>query len=185
MAMTNDEGPARGGRGHGDRREAARRLRSALGPVPPELAEAERLRTTLARLVRTMRREHSDGHGPLFHAALITVLARGPLPQGDLAAAERVASPTMTRVVDRLEEAGFVERTPSPDDARVRLVSITDAGRDYLRESRDERSRWLADRLAQLVPADRVAIAGALDALEHLVADLPDPSAGRGRRGAP
>lgn len=153
----------------------------ALGPVPPELAEAERLRMALSRLVRAMRREHSDGHGPLFHATLLTVLARGPLPQGDLAAAERVASPTMTRVVDRLEEAGFVARTPAPDDARVRLVSITEAGRDHLRTFRIERSRWLADRLAALPPAEQAAISGAVDALEHLVGSLSDGDR-RGRR---
>lgn len=161
-----------------------RTVASVLGPVPPELAEAERLRITLARLARTMRREHADGHGPLFHAALVTVLAHGPLPQGDLAAIERVASPTMTRVVDRLEDAGFVRRNPSPDDARVRLVSITAAGREHLRGSRDERSRWLADRLAELPAVDRAAITRALDALEHLVGSLPDAGAGRRRRGS-
>ena len=96
-----------------------------------------------------------------------------------------VDSLTMTRVLDRLEEEGFVTRAPSADDARVKLVSITDAGQQYLRDSRDTRSRWLADRLAELSADDRAAISRATEAFAHLVDSLPDPEAGRGRRGRP
>lgn len=60
---------------------------------------------------------------------LVTLNARGPLVQRDLARALGVIGPSVVERIDRLESAGLVERSPVPGDRRASLVSMTDAGR--------------------------------------------------------
>ena len=54
--------------------------------------------------------------------------AGGPLRLGDLAAAEKIAPSTLTRLVTVLEERGYVERHPVPGDARASTLVITPDG---------------------------------------------------------
>ncbi|MET0161191.1 MAG: MarR family transcriptional regulator [Microbacteriaceae bacterium] len=58
----------------------------------------------------------------------LSTLRQSPLRLGDLAAASRVAQPTMTKIVEGLEAQGWVRREADPGDARARLVVITEAG---------------------------------------------------------
>ena len=77
----------------------------------------------------------------LNHASIpvLFYLRGGPLSQRDLARASGVTEQTMSRVVARLERSGFVERHPSPTDARRHDVVVTDAGRRVLAEAGDPR----------------------------------------------
>jgi len=94
----------------------------------------------------------------------------GPQRVSDLAAAELVAQPTMTVLVNRLAEDGLVRKSPHATDARVVLVEITDIGREELARVRAARAEVLAARIAGLSDADRAALAAALPALDHLIA---------------
>src|SRR5271163_2863633 len=95
---------------------------SAAGPsvISPEdgVIDVTRLRVALARLSRRLRRHELAGLTPTQLAALSTVERSGPLRLGDLAAAERIAPSTLTRLVTVLEDAGYVTRRPDPADAR-------------------------------------------------------------------
>ena len=73
----------------------------------PELVS--RLRFALARSARRLRQEAGTGLSPSLTAALATVERCGPLTPSELADLERVARPTITRVLTRLEEAGLME----------------------------------------------------------------------------
>jgi DNA-binding MarR family transcriptional regulator len=97
---------------------------------------------------------------------VLGVLARaGELTMGDLAAAEKVQPPTVTRVVKGLEERGLVARTPAPTDGRQSLVGLTDAGRDLVLANRHLRDAWLSERLAELDPDERELLRLALPIL--------------------
>ncbi|HET7735306.1 MAG TPA: MarR family transcriptional regulator [Nocardioidaceae bacterium] len=50
----------------------------------------------------------------------------------ELAEAAQVSKQTLTSIVDQLEKAGYVRRTPDPHDARARLVHVTDLGRQLI-----------------------------------------------------
>lgn len=135
---------------------------------------AERLRLASTRLARILRRETHTGLTPTQVAALATLQRRGPIPLGVLAEAERISAPTATKVVDKLAKADLVERRAHPDDRRVALVAVTDAGHELLAATRRHKTAWLATRLAALDPADRTRLLDAVEVLEHLVApDLP------------
>jgi len=130
----------------------------------------ERLRLVVARLARLLRQQDDSGLGPTLTAALSTVAEHGPLTLGDLAGRERVAPPTITKVVDKMEAAGFVERRAHPVDRRVSLVAVTDLGTKTLAELRGRRTAWLRARLDELDAADVDLLAQATEVLERIIA---------------
>jgi DNA-binding MarR family transcriptional regulator len=92
---------------------------------------------------------------------------------GALAEHERVAPPTVTKVVGKLEALGLVVRRADPSDRRVARVSITDTGAALLGEVRQRKDVWLAARLAQMDEGLRSRLAEALDALDALTRQDP------------
>jgi len=87
----------------------------------------------------------------------------------DLAAAELVSQPTMTVLVNRLEQDGLVRKMRDAEDARAVLVEITEVGRAQLTEVRAGRAAVLQARLDRLDDEARAALAAALPALDQLL----------------
>ena len=144
--------------------------------APPVVAHtdlAPRLRLAVMRLARRLRQQSADEALTLSQVSALATLDRvGPLTLGDLAAAERVQPPTMTRVVANLLERGLVARTPNPLDRRSAQVAVTADGRKLLDRNRSRRTAYLATRLALLSPAERAVLDEALPLLERLAGDV-------------
>lgn len=107
-------------------------------------------------------------------ASTLARLAReGPARLTALASAEGVTQPSMTQLVQRLERQSLVTRVGDPDDGRVTLISITDAGRTLLEHRRAARVERLVELLGTLAEADRRALADVTrvgrPALQHLM----------------
>lgn len=119
-----------------------------------ELADV--LRPAVLRLARRIRqtRDESVELTASQYSVLATLSIRGRLSMGELAAEERVRPPTVTRVVNALAERDLVRRAAAPHDGRQSLVDLTDAGRALLLANQRLRAEWLADRLAELDPAE-------------------------------
>jgi DNA-binding MarR family transcriptional regulator len=121
------------------------------------------------RLSRRMRQERDDvGLSATHIAALATLERHGPLPLGELAALEKVAPPSMTRVVARLTESGLVDRERHTGDRRQVFITITEQGRQLLAADRRRRDEWLSARLSELPDADRKALAAVIGVLDRL-----------------
>src|SRR4029453_1086649 len=105
---------------------------------------AGRLRLASARLHRRLRQEADAGLSPSQQSALGTIDLQGPITLGDLAAAEQVTPPTITKVATRLEEEGLIARTVDATDRRIIRVSTTREGRRRLEHSRARRNAFLA-----------------------------------------
>jgi DNA-binding MarR family transcriptional regulator len=144
--------------------------------------DVARLRVAVARLSRRLRKHELAGLTPTKLSALATVWQAGPLRLGDLAAAERIAPSTLTRLVSSLEESGYVERLPVPGDARASTLAITPLGRDVLERISAERTTMLRESLMTLSPQQLAALAAALPALEQLAEATPGERE-RGREG--
>ncbi|MGV3759245.1 MAG: MarR family winged helix-turn-helix transcriptional regulator [Actinomycetota bacterium] len=136
---------------------------------------AARLRLVVTRLARRLRQESTTGHTPSQLSALAVVVNHGPLTLGALADHERVAPPSITKLVTKLEADGLVVRTPDPTDGRVTHVSATKAGHSLIDETRRRKTTWLAARLRALPADEQVRIAEALEVLEHLAQQDPLP----------
>ena len=136
--------------------------------------DAARLRAAVLRLSRRLRKHDLAGLTPSQLSTLSSVGQCGPVRLGDLAAAERIAPSTLTRLVNVLEDRGYLLRQPAPDDARAYLVTITPAGRDVLERIRAEATSLLTDILLTLPADQRAALDAALPALEQLAGLAPD-----------
>ena len=134
---------------------------------------ASQLRLTVTRLARLLRQQSDTGLTPSQMAALATVLRHGPLTLGRLAEIERVAPPTITRIIAKLEESGLVTRETSATDRRYSEVAITDAGIEVIAEIHRRKNEWLAERLRELDPDDLARLDDALHALEAITTRLP------------
>jgi len=145
---------------------------SALTPTDTREIAA-RLRLSAARLARRLRREADAALTPSQLSALATIDRHGPLTLGALAESERVAPPSVTKVVAKLVAAGLVDRRLDDADRRVTWVSLTADGKARLAQIRQRKTAWLAARLARLDDEQRRRIADALDALDALMADQP------------
>ncbi|HZN20438.1 MAG TPA: MarR family transcriptional regulator [Micromonosporaceae bacterium] len=130
---------------------------------------ATRLREAITRLNRRVRQARPIGDLTATQInALLSLELAGALTPRELADAERVQPPTMTKIVARLEERGLVQRTPHPTDGRQVILSSTGAGRAVLAQYQRARDEWLTRRLAELTPDERETLARAAEILEKL-----------------
>jgi DNA-binding MarR family transcriptional regulator len=107
---------------------------------------------------------------------LATLARRGPLRPGELADIEGVHQTMLSRILAKLTETGLVERTPDPTDARAALIAVTDKGAELDSRLRAERTRLLAQHLAELPDPESARLMSALTALEALASALSPTS---------
>ena len=134
---------------------------------------ADRLHSAAIHLLRALRRvdEETGLSAPRLSALSVVVFA-GPLTLGDLASAEGVRPPTMTRLVTALEDAGLVTRRGDPADARITRVAATARGRGVLARGRARRAQLLEARLAELSVSDRATLNDAAGLMEGIAQAL-------------
>ena len=143
----------------------------------PEVTElAEGLQRTLSKLFSVLRRgdANRETSGELTLAQLsilVTLLDQGPIRMTELAAHERVRTPTTTVAIRRLEKLGLVKRSRDPSDLRAVLVEITPKGHAQHAESLAARRASLANLLRRLSPADLEVLERALGPLSRIVGD--------------
>jgi DNA-binding MarR family transcriptional regulator len=169
-----DSGLDEGGR-HLDGHAATAVLADEPAVADGPAVDVTRLRVAIARLSRRLRKHELAGLTPTQLAA---VERAGPLRLGDLAAAERIAPSTLTRLVSVLEEHGYVKRCAVPGDARAWTLVVTPRGHEVLDRIRHENTLLLADSLLTLSPEQLAALAAALPALEQLADVAPSDAAG-------
>ncbi|MEZ0491897.1 MarR family winged helix-turn-helix transcriptional regulator [Kineococcus sp. TBRC 1896] len=130
------------------------------------------LRMSLLRTARRLRAQKSlddltDGQ----FSVLAHLVNSGPRTPRELAEAEHVQPPSMTRTIASLAEAGLVSRTEHPHDGRQVLVAVTDTGRGVVLETRARRAAWLRRRLEGLSPAERATLAEAATLLTRVISE--------------
>ncbi|MFC9976384.1 MarR family winged helix-turn-helix transcriptional regulator [Spirillospora sp. NPDC127200] len=133
----------------------------------PDVIEIERALTRVAHLLTRAKRHDravAAAGVPVDRAAvpLLRLLAEhgAPMRLGELAAQLAVEPPHVTRQVQRLEKAGYVERVPDPDDGRAQRVGLTEAGTAAVECVRAVGRRWVSGALADWSPEDRRLLAG-------------------------
>jgi len=131
---------------------------------------ADRLHSLAIHLLRRVKRgDDAAGLSAPRLSALSVVIYRGPISLTELAKAESVTAPTMTRLVQALVKAGLVEKSVDADDNRAVLLRATDAGRRTLDIARARRLAALEELLAKLSRDDAVAVERAVNVLEPLL----------------
>jgi DNA-binding MarR family transcriptional regulator len=107
-------------------------------------------------------------------AGVVGALAARPHRITELAAGEGLTQPAITRLVDRLQDRGWVRRESDPDDGRVVIVRLTGAGEEMYGQLRAEYRALVHEEMAALADADVEALARAIDVLDELIARLQE-----------
>jgi DNA-binding MarR family transcriptional regulator len=129
---------------------------------------ADRLHSAAIHLLRQVRRQDTaTREAPARLSALSVLVFGGPVTLGQLAAAEQVKPPTMTRIVTGLERSQLAERFTDPADARKVKMRATAKGVRLLQQSRQRRIEYLGQHLRGLSPQELAALRQAADILER------------------
>ena len=138
-------------------------------PASFDRDEVLRLRGALAWIARSI-----DRHTPTEGLTLTQMWVLGsvsklePVGMTELAECEGINPPMLSRLVNKMSDAGLLERAPDERDGRAVRVRITEEGRALQERLRAERSRLFTERLAELPEESAAQLLAALPALEEL-----------------
>ena len=142
----------------------------ALRPDPDALSVADRLHSAAIHLLRRVRKQDvATGEGPARLSALSVLVFGGPKTLGELAAAEQVKPPTMSRIVAGLERSHLVHIAKDPHDARRMRIRATAKGTKLLQKGRELRIAYLAGQLKKLGPEELSRLGEAVEILARLL----------------
>ncbi len=127
-----------------------------------------RLRMVLGRLGRVIRQQSDDDLTHTQISLLFNIRRMQPVTAGDVAVAEGVTPPSITRSLSRLTERGLIVRRTHDDDGRVAVLSLTPEGEAECRRALRKRDEWLHDRLMELTQEEVDHLLEAVPLLERL-----------------
>ena len=128
---------------------------------------ADQLHSTAIRLLRLVRvQDTASGIAPARLSALSVIVFGGPVSLCDLARAEQVKPPTMSRIVDALEAKGLARRQVNQQDHRAVLIEAKKKGAALLKQGRQRRVKFLASYLSQLGDSELSDIQRAVQAIQ-------------------
>lgn len=141
--------------------------------LPGRLEVADRLHSAAIHLLRRVRKQDAAaGVGPAQLSALSVLVFAGPKTLGELAAAEQVKPPTMSRIVAGLKRSRLVEVTRDAHDARRMHIRSTARGTRLLQQGRRRRIAYLASCLQPLDGRELARLSDAAEMVEKLVRNL-------------
>ncbi len=139
---------------------------------PDELAD--KLHSAAIHLLRKLRREdETSGLNAPRLSALSVIVFGGPISLGELAAAEHVRPPTMTRIVQALETQMLVTRERDMADARSVRLTATAKGKALLTAGRKRRVDTLANQIGSLSDEDQRCLSEAGRILGEVIRSIP------------
>lgn len=131
---------------------------------------ADRLHSASIHVLRRVhKQDEASGVGPARLSALSVLVFGGPMSLGQLASAERVKPPTMTRIVAGLKRAGLVAIVTDSQDARRLKIAASVKGTRLLQQARRRRIRYLADHLDELTETELDQMREAVTILERVL----------------
>jgi DNA-binding MarR family transcriptional regulator len=123
----------------------------------------------VSRLARRVRQHADPGLTPSQLSALTTVARWGPLRPSELARRERISRSTLTRLIDRLERIGSIERLADPADGRSALIAVSEQGAEMLESSQRRADAYLSRQIDALTPDEQALLAASVRVLERLL----------------
>jgi DNA-binding MarR family transcriptional regulator len=133
---------------------------------------AEHLPRRAAVLVRLLVKQVRSRGVSRTEMEVLSILREGPRRVTELTELEGVAQPTMTLLIQRLQEKGWVEREGLPDDGRVVMISITEAGSAAQEKFRAQFLAALRADLQELTDQQLEELSAATETLSSFVDDL-------------
>jgi DNA-binding MarR family transcriptional regulator len=133
---------------------------------------AARLRRAITRINRRLRHSSLGGVSPAQASMLASVEKLRNPSLGDLAVAEQMKPPSVTRLAQTLQAAGLITCAPDPHDRRCTRVQLTTLGRQEIDTIRRRKNEFLERKLLSLSEADQRKAAELATLLENLLEEL-------------
>jgi DNA-binding MarR family transcriptional regulator len=150
--------------------EAESREAEAGGRKAEALTVADSLHSAAIHILRRVRKQDvATGEGPARLSALSALVFGGPKTLGELATAEQVKPPTMSRIVAGLARNGLIHIEHDPKDARRMIIHATAQGVELLQKGRELRIAYLADHLDRLTRDELLKLGEAVEILQSLL----------------
>jgi DNA-binding MarR family transcriptional regulator len=130
-----------------------------------------RLRRAVTRLNRRLRASSLGGVTPAQASLLALVDSLDNPSLGELAAAEQIQPPSVTRLIRSMQAQGLVVCATDADDRRCTRVRLTARGAREVTDIRQRKTAFLEQRLQALSPTDRARAAEVVQFLELLLED--------------
>jgi DNA-binding MarR family transcriptional regulator len=150
-------------------------------PRKPGAGTVERFHHLAIRLLRRLRAvDEAHGFAGPRASALSVLVFRGPQSLGELAAAEGVKPPTMSRLVKAMQAEGLVEAEFTAHDQRQIRIVASAKGRRRMLAGRERRLAAIAKLVADASPEEAKALATVVELLARALGeDSSGPSASR------
>jgi DNA-binding MarR family transcriptional regulator len=133
---------------------------------------ASRLRVSISRLVKVIRSEVKI-HELLSlteNSTLSTVYKQGEMLPSEIAAKEKVTSQSMSQIINKLNELGFILKTPSLEDKRKVIITITPKGKEFIDVRMNQKMEWLEKAITdKTTDAEKEVLKSAIAILTKLV----------------
>ncbi|MEP7252382.1 MAG: MarR family transcriptional regulator [Ginsengibacter sp.] len=133
---------------------------------------ASDLRVVITRLIKKLRVKSETG-------AMLSLTERSTLAlldqhqqllPGELASMEKITTQSMSQILNKLADAGYISRKIAKDDKRKSIISLTKAGQDTLYKVRNEREEWLNKALEEVCSEkEKIILRNAIEPLKKLV----------------
>ena len=137
-----------------------------------DIEVASHLRITIHRLVKLLRRQtNNDSDLSLTERSTMgSLYNHGELAASALAQMEKVTTQSMSQIINHLYELNYIHKTPSEEDKRKILLSLTVEGKAFVEDSRQRKQEWLAHALHEKVsPAEKDLLMEALKIMTKLI----------------
>jgi len=133
---------------------------------------ASRLRISVSRLVKVMRSEvrHDESLSLTERSTLSMVYQHLKMLPSELAAKEKVTGQSMSQIINKLSQNGYLEKTPSLEDKRKVIITITSKGKEFIELKRSKSQEWLAKAISEkTTKAEKKTLMSAIIVLTKLV----------------
>src|SRR4051812_10563503 len=133
---------------------------------------ASELRTVISRLNKVLRRETSNKEGLSLteRSTLFIIYQNTIVLPSELAAIEKVTSQSMSQIINKLLNLGYINKTDSIQDKRKTLITLTSGGKEIVERIKKEREEWLANTInAKITTEEKEILAKSIDVLQKLV----------------
>jgi DNA-binding MarR family transcriptional regulator len=133
---------------------------------------ASRLRMSITRLVKVIRNEvrHDEVLSLTERSTLLMVCQYSKMLPSELAAKEKVTSQSMSQIIRKLELNGYIEKTPSTEDKRKVIITITSKGKEFIELKKNKSHEWLEKAISEKTSeAEKKILLSAITILTKLV----------------
>jgi DNA-binding MarR family transcriptional regulator len=117
---------------------------------------ASGLRISMSRLVKVIRSEvrHDELLSLTERSTLSMIYQNSIMLPSELAAKEKVTSQSMSQIINKLYQNGYIIKTPSVEDKRKVLITITSKGQEFIELKRFKSQEWLSKAISEKTTED-------------------------------